>query len=178
MVCFVYLKLKVYLWFLNPILLKKKGRKSSLLIGSFITILIVAVPYFLYLSRIIPVELESMDTIFGTVKGGYYESLQNYVYWFFSKFVPLFLLIIWFITCKNWWVHAIIIPITVYLFQLISVMNDSVAYVDEVEFIYTVPIAVIIMVILYFIRSKMSIYLEALDLKREMDLNMTTKKIE
>ena len=158
--------------------MKTKPRKSSLLIGSLITTLIVASPYFLYLSRTIPADLESIETIFGTIKGGHYEAVQNYVYWFFSKFVPLFLLIIWFVTCKNWWVHAIIIPITVYLFQLISVMNDSVSYVDEVEFIYTVPIAVVIMVILYFIRSKMSIYLEALDLKREMDMNMKTKKFE
>ena len=149
------------------------GRKSSLFIGSIITFVIVAIPYLLYISQGIPGDLENMETIFGTVKGGYYESVQGYVYWFFEKLVPLSLLIIWFITNRNWWVHAIIIPITVYLFQLISVMNDSVAYVDEVEFIYTVPIAVVIMVILYFIRSKMSIYLQALDLKKEMDLNMT-----
>jgi hypothetical protein len=157
----------------------KTGKKSSLLIGSIITFMIVAIPYLLYLSQGIPSDLESLETIFGTVQGGYYGSVQGYVYWFFEKLVPLALLIIWFITNRNWWVHAIIIPITVYLFQLISVMNDSVAYVDEVEFIYTVPIAVIIMVILYFIRSKMSIYIDALDLKREMELNMKTpKKIE
>ena len=150
----------------------KTGRKSSLYIGSIITLVIVAIPYLLYLSQGIPGDIETMDTVFGTVRGGYYGSVQGYVYWFFEKLVPLSLLILWFITNRNWWVHAIIIPITVYLFQLISVMNDSVAYVDEVEFIYTVPIAVVIMVILYFIRSKMSIYLQAMDLKREMDINM------
>lgn len=159
--------------------MNKIGKKSSLFIGSFITLLIVLTPYFLYLSRNVPEDVQTLDTIFGTIKAGYYSSVQLYIYFLFTKLVPLMLLIIWFITCKNWWVHAIIIPITVYLFQLISVVNDSIDYIDEVEFIYTLPIAVIIMVILYFIRSKMSIYLEALDLKKEMDLNMKTpKKIE
>ena len=88
----------------------------------------------------------------------------------------LLLLFIWFITNKHWWVHVLIIPISVYLFQLISVINDNIAYVDEVEFIYTVPIAVIILVVLYFIRSKMAIYIQAMDLKKEMDENMKIQK--
>ena len=154
--------------------MKTKPRKSSLLIGSLITLLIVITPYLLYLSRSVPEDAKSLDTIFGTINAGLYDTVQYYVYFFCAKFVPLFLLVIWFVTCKNWWVHAIIIPITVYLFQLISVVNDSLGYIDEIEFIYTLPIAVIIMVILYFIRSKMSIYLEAMDLKREMDMNMKT----
>ena len=86
------------------------------------------------------------------------------------------LLFIWFITNKNWWVHALIIPISVYLFQLIAVINDSELYMDEVELIYTVPFLVVILVILYFIRSKISIYIQAVDLKKEMDENMRTPK--
>ncbi|MBL4939772.1 MAG: hypothetical protein JKY16_05785 [Lutibacter sp.] len=128
----------------------------------------------MYIHQGIPVDVENMTTFFGTIKGGYYLSARTSIYWFFSKFVPLFLLIIWFITNKHWWVHALAIPISVYLFQLIAIINDSELYVDEVEFIYTVPIAVIVIVILYFIRSKMAIYILAVDLKEEMDENMKT----
>jgi hypothetical protein len=95
---------------------------------------------------------------------------------FLSKFVPLTLFIIWFLTNKHWWVHAILIPISVYLFQLISVINDSEEFIDEVDFIYTVPIAAAIIVILYFLRSKLAIYILALDLKKEMDENMKNPK--
>jgi len=103
-------------------------------------------------------------------------SAQYTIYWFFSKFVPLLLLIIWFLTNKHWWVHAITIPITVYLFQLFNVINDSEQFNDEVDFIYTVPIAAIVIVVLYFIRSKMAIYIQAVDLKKEMDENMKIPK--
>ena len=154
----------------------KKNRKSSLLTGSIIVLLIITTPYFLYLSQSIDPNVVNLDTFFGTIKGGYYKAANLYIYWFFAKFVPLFLLIIWFLTNKHWWVHAITIPISVYLFQLISVINDSEEFVDEVEFIYTVPITVIIVVILYFLRSKMAIYILAVDLKKEMDDNMKTPK--
>ncbi|MDP2069380.1 MAG: hypothetical protein Q8K04_10475 [Lutibacter sp.] len=154
----------------------KGNRKTSLLIGSLLIILIISTPYLLYFYQNIPDKEENWVTIFGTIKGGYYGTAQIYIYTLFSKFVPFLLLFVWFISNKTWWVHALIIPITVYLFQLISVINDSEQYVDEVEFIYTVPFLVVIFVILYFIRSKISIYIQAVDLKKEMDENMRTPK--
>ena len=154
----------------------KNNKRTSLLLGSLMGILIIFTPYLLYFYQNIPDDLKSYNTFFGTIKNGYYATVQIYIYTLFSKFVPLLLLFIWFITNKNWWVHALIIPITVYLFQLIAVINDSELYMDEVEFIYTVPFLVVIFVILYFIRSKISIYIQAVDLKKEMDDNMRTPK--
>lgn len=150
----------------------KNIKRRSLFLGSIIILLIISTPYLLYIYRMIPDELETYDTFFGTLKGGYYIRVQAFIYTFLGKFVPFLLLIIWFITNKHWWVHSLIIPISVYLFQLIAVVNDSEEFVDEVEFIYTVPIAVIIMTVLYFLRSKMSIYIHAVDLKKEMEENM------
>jgi hypothetical protein len=151
-------------------------KRNSLFTGSIILLLIIAAPYLLFLYRSIPVGSVNWDTWLGTIKGGRYEDATLIVYYFFAKFVPLLLLFIWFITNKHWWVHAIIIPISVYLFQLIAVINDSEEFMDEVEFIYAVPITVVVIVILYFIRSKMSIYIQAMDLKKEMDENMRNPK--
>lgn len=154
----------------------KGTRKTSLLLGSLMVILIISTPYLLYFYQNISEDIKSWDTIFGPIKGGYFGSVRMFIYYFFSKFVPLLLLFVWFITNKQWWVHSLIIPISVYLFQLISVVNDSEVYMDEVEFIYTVPFLVVIVVILYFVRSKISIYIQAVDLKKEMDENMRTPK--
>jgi hypothetical protein len=154
----------------------KNKKRLSLLISSIIILLILITPYLLYVHQSIPREVESLDTFFGTINAGYYPNAQTYIYILFSKFVPILLLLIWFISCKHWWVHVILIPICVYLFQLISVINDSVGYVDEVEFIYTIPITVFIVALLYFVRSKLSIYIQAVDLKKEMDDNMKIPK--
>ena len=151
-------------------------KKYSLVTGSIIILIIISTPYLLYAYNSVPVDIENWNTIFGVIKKGQYSSVQVYIYYFFVKFVPLLLLIIWFITNKHWWVHSLAIPISMYLFQLISIINDSEQYIDEVEFIYTVPIAVLIIVILYFIRSKMALYIQAVDLKKEMDENMKIPK--
>jgi hypothetical protein len=156
----------------------KKSKKTSLLIGSILILLIICSPYLLYVNKIISPDIKNLDTIFGVIKGGYYGSVQVYIYWFFTKFVPLFLLTIIFLVNKDWWGNALIVPIAVYLFQLLSIVNDSVEYVDEIEFIYTLPILVIVVVLLFFIRSKLSIYIEALDLKKEMDTIMENSKKE
>ncbi len=154
----------------------KSKKKNSLWTGSFIILIIIFTPYLLYIHQNIPASSENYETIFGVIKGGLFKYVQTYIYFLLSKFVPLLLLIIWFLTNKHWWVHAIIIPISVYLFQLISVINDGEQYADEIDFIYTVPIAVIVVVILYFLRSKLAIYILAVDLKKEMDENMKTPK--
>jgi len=154
----------------------KSKKRASLLTGSFITLIIIFIPYLLYIHQNISGDIENFKTIFGVIKGGHYIMVQTYIYFLLSKFVPLALITIWFLTNKHWWVHAIIIPISVYLFQLINVINDSEAFMDEVDFIYTVPITVLVVVILYFLRSKLSIYILAVDLKKEMDDNMKTPK--
>ena len=158
---------------------QKKSRKYSLLAGSIIIFFIVITPYLLYFYTFVNPESTEAETIFGTISAGSHQLIQYYAYYFFAKFVPLLLLIIWFLTNKHWWVHAIIIPISVYLFQLINIIGQSDTTMDEIEFIYSVPITAIVMVILYFIRSKMTIYIQAVDLKKEMDSNMKiAKKVE
>ncbi len=147
-------------------------RRTSLIVSSIVIILIAITPYFLYIYKNIPPDLKDYKVFFGTIQGGKYGSIQTYFYFLFSKFVPLLLLLIWFATNKHWWVHVLIIPISAYLFQLISVVNDSTKFVDEFEFIYTLPFLVMVLLILYAIRYKLSIYVRAIDLKKEMDKTM------
>ena len=157
---------------------QKRKRKYSLLTGSVIIFFIIITPYLLYFYKFINPEITETSTIFGTISAGSHQLIQYYAYYFFAKFVPFLLLIVWFLTNKHWWVHAILIPLSVYLFQMINIVGQS-ANMDEVEFIYTVPICAIIIVILYFVRSKMSIFIQAVDLKKEMDTNMNfSKKID
>jgi len=151
-------------------LLEIKPSKKTILYSSIIILAIILCPYLLYAYQYFP-ESSSWESPFGIIDVSYYKNFQHFAYYLFGKAVPLFLLFIWFITNKNWWYHVIIIPISVYMFQLISIINDSMTVVDEMEFIYTVPVTTIIMTILYFIRSQLVVYLDAMDLKKEMEKN-------
>jgi hypothetical protein len=148
------------------------NRKTSLIVSSIVIVLIAFTPYLLYIYNSFPSDQTIYHTKFGTINAGYYGSVLTYVYTLVNKFVPLLLLIIWFATNKHWWVHVLIIPISVYLFQFISVVNDSINYIDQFEFIYTLPFLIVVMLILYAIRYKLSIYVKAVDLKKEMDKTM------
>ncbi|UMB52385.1 hypothetical protein MKD41_08520 [Lutibacter sp. A64] len=147
----------------------KSTKKKYLFYESILAILIITIPYLLYFHVQIPENLTEYDTVFGTINAGYFETLDVYIYYIFSKFVPLFLLTLLYITHSKWWSHALIIPIATYLFQLISILNDGLDYFDETEFIYTLPIMVVVIVPLYFIRKNISIYIAATNLKKEMD---------
>ena len=153
------------------------NRKSILLVNTILALIISFTPFLLYLHMLIPEESVDYDTIFGTIKGGAFNSAQVYVYMLCSKLVPLLLLIFLFISNKHWWSYAILIPIATYLFQFLSVLlNTESTIVDEVEFIYVLPIMVIVLVPLFFIRKNLQMYIAALDLKKEMDEVIATSE--
>ncbi|MDP2089373.1 MAG: hypothetical protein Q8J84_08225 [Flavobacteriaceae bacterium] len=110
------------------------------------------------------------ETPLFTIKSGTFYSMVFYGHAFFSKLVPLILLIIWFIDSKSWWFHAIAVPISTYIFQLVSVINDQAQYFDQVEFAYSIPVTAVVLTILYLIRSKMGVYVSALHLQEEIKL--------
>jgi hypothetical protein len=146
----------------------QKKTSGSLLTGSLIIAFMLFVPYAFYLYNYFPNE-KIYETSFFTFESKGYASVSTFMWLFFSKLVPLTLLLIWFTTCKQWWYYSIAIPISVYIFQFISVINDDVGFIDEMEFIYSLPVTLIILTILYFIRSKINVYLKAMDIKKEME---------
>lgn len=146
----------------------KKQDTRYLRTGSLIIAFMLFIPYAFYLYQNFP-DQKNYE-IFGlSFTSNYYESVRYFAHNFFSKLIPLALLILWFTTCKHWWYHSIAIPISVYIFQLISVVNDDVEFNDEMEFIYSLPFTILILTILYFIRSKISLFLKAKDLKKQAD---------
>ncbi|MBV1887920.1 MAG: hypothetical protein KUG51_01390 [Urechidicola sp.] len=149
---------------------KKQSKRQFryLLTGSLIIAFMLFLPYAFYLYKVFP-EVEIYETRFFTIDAEIYGSVRNLMYYVFAKFIPLTLLLIWFTTCKHWWYYSIAIPIAVYIFQLVSILNDGVGVVDEVEFIYSVPFTITILVALFFIRSKISLFLKATDLKKQAD---------
>jgi hypothetical protein len=145
-----------------------KAKSEYLLTGSLIIAFMLFVPYAFYIYNYFPDE-KIFETRFFTFESKGYESVNTFMWLLFSKFVPLTLLLIWFTTCKHWWYYSIAIPISIYVFQLISVLNDDLLFMDQYEFIYSLPITLIILTILYFIRSKIGVYLKAKNIKKEMD---------
>lgn len=147
--------------------LSRKDSGLSLRTGSIILLTIIVSPYLLYIYQYFP-DTTTWETPIFTFKSGAFPNLVYFGHAFFSKLVPLILLFIWFIDSKSWWYHAIAVPISTYIFQLVSVFNDGAQYVDEVEFAYSIPVTAIVLTILYLIRAKFGIYVSALQIQEEI----------
>lgn len=149
-----------------------KNQKSGyLLTGSLIAIGIAFSPYLFYIYEIFP-SGPVWETSFFTYESKYYEDVMTAAWTYFGKITPLFLLLIWFFTCKHWWYHVILVPVAMYAFQLVGTVYDDVYlrtdYMDINQLIYLAPFFIVILSIVYLIRIKIFDRVYGLDLS-ELD---------
>jgi len=167
---------------------KKSIRKKLIMEGAF-AFLIAVSPILFYWYKYMPEGAETWSFLgieFG-VNG--FDDVGEAFYYYFNKIVPLLLLVVWFVTCKNWWYYAILIPISMYSFQLFAVLTFDSNIVDENEVMYVVAVTMVVTPIVYFIRVKLvykhvhGIDLDAMDaelsiLKEKEELRKEREKLE
>ncbi len=155
--------------------LSTQGSSKFLLLGSLTAFLIAFSPYIFYLYEIFP-DGPVWENSFFTYESKYYESVNVAMWTLFGKITPLFLLLIWFLTCKHWWYHAILIPTSMYIYQLlVAIYQDlyleMISYnIDSNQLIYLAPFFIGVLFILYFIRIKIFDRVYGIDLS---ELNET-----
>tara|TARA_B100001063_G_C16577364_1_gene458997 strand:- start:199 stop:792 length:594 start_codon:yes stop_codon:yes gene_type:complete len=132
-------------------------RSKFLLLGSIIALSIAFSPYLFYLYEIFP-NGRVWENSYFTYESNYYEDVMTAAWTYLGKIVPLFLLFIWFFTCKHWWYHAILVPISMYSYQLvISIYQDvylKINPMDTNQLIYLAPFFIVILSVVYLIRIK------------------------
>lgn len=129
-----------------------QGNKS-LLIGSIIATCIAITPYLFYLHESVPGN-QIWDTFLFT-----YDSKDwgdaNFAMWVLTgKIIPLYLLFIWFFSCRHWWYHTLLVPIAMYTYQIFDFFNTTVEVIDEFQLIYLIPVMAIIIPTIYLIRAR------------------------
>ncbi len=145
----------------------KDQRSKFLLLGSVIAIIIAFSPYLFYLYEIFP-SGPVWETSFFTYESKYYEDVLTAAWTYLGKIVPLFLLFIWFFTCKHWWYHSILVPIAMYSYQLVVIFYEDVYMkvnlMDTNQLIYLAPFFILILSIVYLIRIKIFDRIYGIDL--------------
>lgn len=127
--------------------------KKSLILGGLIVILIAVTPFIFYSYNSFSNESKVWETFLFEITTNF-PSMYHYAWYFVGKFVPLFLLLIWFFTCKHWWHWIILVPIAMYAFQLWGVFEQN-FNMDEVELIYIIPIMMVLVPFVYLVRAKL-----------------------
>ena len=127
--------------------------KKSLIAGSIVATLIAVTPYISTLWESVPSQ-KTLNTFFGLYTSNYYEDIQVLVWTVLGKVVPLFLLFIWIFTNRHWWYHVLLIPISMYLYQIIEVFNDDLRFTETNQIFYLLPVMGVVIPSIYLIRAK------------------------
>jgi hypothetical protein len=128
--------------------------KIALLKGTLIATFISATPYLFYLHESVPSE-KTWDTFLFTYESTYFQDVNTVMWLLSGKVIPIALLFVWFFTCRHWWYHALLVPIVMYIIQIVGLLNDDFKYYDEFQYEYFIPIMAIIIPSIYLIRARM-----------------------
>ncbi|MFT5249851.1 MAG: hypothetical protein ACI93P_001584 [bacterium] len=147
---------------------RQTDRNRIIITGVAISLILIATPFLFYIYKFAPSESKEWDTVFGTLNSNAFGSMQTYMHALFTKITFVMLTAIWFLTANNWWKYAILVPFTMFLFQLSGVINSQLQFIDEYDFWYSLPfIAPIIGFVIYssYLISKNND--ESIDLKSD-----------
>jgi hypothetical protein len=148
-------------------ILKKKQARTRFLIESIALILIVLSPFIFKIHQYLPHTPEATFSLFGyEIDRNGFADVSTYAWFLLNKLIPLYLLIIWFFTCKHWWYHIILIPLCMYAFQIFEVIYSEDLYVDTENVLWLLPICMVIIPFVYLIRVKLyDKYVHGIDLE-------------
>jgi hypothetical protein len=79
---------------------------------------------------------------------------------------------IWYFTSNHWWRHSILIIISIELIKLINTLNTNQSYVDEIEYITSLPITIPIILLMFFISKKLNRYNLAKEIGAKIDIEI------
>ena len=125
---------------------------KSIFVGGIVTFLIGISPFLFYSYKSFP-ENTLWETSFFSLETAFF-SWFDYAWYIANKVIPLYLLLIWFFTCKHWWHWILLVPIGMYSFQTWGLIQEYDG-VDELELYYVFPIMMIIIPSVYLIRAKL-----------------------
>jgi magnesium-transporting ATPase (P-type) len=131
----------------------KENYNRKILSGSIIATLIAGTPFLFYLYEYVP-DTKTWETFLFTYESNWFEDASTGIWVLMMKTVPLLLSVIWFFTCKHWWYHVLIVPISMFTFQVVSALSTEI-YMDQLHILYLLPILAIVFPSIYLIRAKM-----------------------
>ena len=98
-----------------------KLSRKNLIIGSILATYIAITPFLFYLYEYVP-QSQIWETILFTYDSKGWGDANLSMWILTGKAVPLVLLMIWFFTCRHWWYHALIVPVVMYVWQIINLI--------------------------------------------------------
>lgn len=160
----------------------KYFKKSSLKRNAsdiIVFLMILALPFIFYLYKLAPITPRWKIWFLTLSSEPYFSNIQYFLWLLSSKFLLVSVCLIWYLSCRYWWKYAILAPLTLGILQLISLLNVSVGYFDEIEYKYSLPIVIPIVIVLIWLSRKLHYMAIIRDLQSSLDAEIKhiTRKI-
>lgn len=156
----------------------KRRVKKKIVFESIIVFFIAITPFLFKIYDYLPdTNPEATVSFLGiTIGSNGFNNVSAYVWFLTGKIIPLFLLVFWFLTSKDWWYHILLIPILMYAFQLFELLYSEDDVIDTENIWWLLPVCMIVVPFVYFIRIKLyDKYVHGIDLEA-MDAELKTVK--
>jgi hypothetical protein len=127
------------------------SNKKEFVVGSIIATFIAITPLLVTLWQSVPSQ-KTWDTFFGSFTSNYYDDVQILAWTLIGKIIPL--LFIWIFTNRHWWYHVLLIPISMYIYQIIEIFNDELIFTETNQILYLLPVMAIVIPSIYLIRAQ------------------------
>jgi hypothetical protein len=127
--------------------------KRSLFIGGVVVLLIAVAPFIFYSYKSFP-KSQVWETFLFNISTDFPDWF-SYAWYLVGKIVPLYLLLLWFFTCRHWWHWIILVPIAMYSFQLWGLIRESDNQYDVLEIYYIIPLMMVLVPAVYLVRAKL-----------------------
>jgi len=158
--------------------LKKSKVKKRMIFDSLAVVFIAVTPFLYKIYDYLPVDDPNATVSFlgMTIGSNGFADVSTYVWFLSVKIIPFVLLLIWFFTSREWWYHILLIPIAMYAFQLFEAFYSEDDYVDTENIWWLLPVCMVVIPAVYFIRIKLyDKYVHGIDLEA-MDAELKTFK--
>ncbi|MFV9549626.1 hypothetical protein [Algibacter sp. PT7-4] len=153
-------------------------QKSDFIQGMVIVIFFITIPFLYYLYEHFPGNgIKIFQTKYFSLTSGGFRSVQSFVYHSWTKILIIISFSIWFFTSNNWWRFSLLVPISMYTYQLAGVLNQKTSYFDEFSVLESlfivVPVIILHLIAAYkfnFLQNKKNA-LDLLDKELEDSIN-------
>ncbi len=134
-----------------------------------ISLILIISPFLFYAYRFAPSDSKVWDIGFVTIYSGGFGSVLSFIHAFFTKALFVLLTSIWFLTCSHWWKYSILIPFSMFLFQLSGVLNHQLQFIDQYDFWYSLPLVLPTVLGLAWWSARLHVTSKLLDIRAEIE---------
>ena len=161
---------------------QKQKTKRRFTIESLGVFLILITPFVFKSHEYFPATEGPVPFLWFEIDSNGFTEVRTYIWFLLGKIIPLYLLVFWFLTCKHWWYHIILIPICMYAFQIFEAMYLLDEAIDTKNVLWILPICMIVIPFVYFLRLKLfDKYVHGIDMEAmavELDYYKNKEKAE